>query len=226
VSQPDEPGKVPDATPGAQEAGGDVLAPEPGADLTGRVPSKPDGPADESGEARASRWLRDAATGSFGVTVLAFVLALVIGAVLIVFTTESVTSTLSYFFSKPGDFFSAAWSAVSDAYVAMFRGAVINDRGWDFRTVFTPLTETMTVATPMPALRDAFGLDPTARNRKPHVERVISHHTKTAARIATRNPALSRNLSPSSSGRFAFGPTAGLFGWFEPACVKNRVVSR
>ncbi|GMA22362.1 hypothetical protein GCM10025864_01210 [Luteimicrobium album] len=80
---------------------------------------------------------------------LAFVLALVIGALLIVFTTESVTSTLSYFFSKPGDFFSAAWSAVSDAYVAMFRGAVINDRGWDFRTVFTPLTETMTVATPL-----------------------------------------------------------------------------
>nr|WP_284294888.1 ABC transporter permease [Luteimicrobium album] len=93
--------------------------------------------------------MRDAATGSFGVTVLAFVLALVIGALLIVFTTESVTSTLSYFFSKPGDFFSAAWSAVSDAYVAMFRGAVINDRGWDFRTVFTPLTETMTVATPL-----------------------------------------------------------------------------
>ncbi len=82
-------------------------------------------------------------------TVLAFVLALVIGALLIVFTTDSVTSTLSYFFSRPGDFFSAAWSAVSDSYVAMFRGSIINDRGWSFTTVFHPLTETMTVATPL-----------------------------------------------------------------------------
>ncbi|MGC5167318.1 ABC transporter permease subunit [Luteimicrobium sp. DT211] len=142
MSQPDEPGTAP-------------VAPEPGADLTGRAPSQPDGPptesgeAPESGEARASRALRDVATGTFGVTVLAFVLALVIGALLIVFTTDSVTSTLSYFFSKPGDFFSAAWSAVSDSYVAMFRGAVINDQGWSFTTVFHPLTETMTVATPL-----------------------------------------------------------------------------
>jgi simple sugar transport system permease protein len=138
VSQPEEPGATPE-----------VAASEPGADLTGRAPSHPDGPPPESGEARASRALRDVATGTFGVTVLAFVLALVIGALLIVFTTDSVTSTLSYFFSKPGDFFSAAWSAVSDAYVAMFRGAVINDRGYDFRTVFAPLTQTMTVATPL-----------------------------------------------------------------------------
>ncbi|MFC8732261.1 ABC transporter permease [Luteimicrobium sp. NPDC057192] len=142
MSQPDEPA-------GAPEPGREAVAPEPGADLTGRGPSQPEAPPTESGEARASRTLRDIATGSFGVTVLAFVLALVIGAILIVFTTDSVTSTLSYFFSKPGDFFSAAWEAVRDSYVAMFRGAVVNDRGWNFTTVFHPLTETMTVATPL-----------------------------------------------------------------------------
>ena len=148
MSQPDEPGAPRTPEPGPAEPGSEVVAPEPGADLTGRGPSQP-APQPESGEARASRALRDIATGSFGVTVLAFVLALVIGAVLIIFTTDSVTSTLSYFFSKPGDFFSAAWEAVRDSYVAMFRGAVINDRGWSFTTVFKPLTETMTVATPL-----------------------------------------------------------------------------
>ena len=44
----------------------------------------------------------------------------------------------------------------------------------------------------MPAVRAAFGLDPTARQRKPMVERSISHHVKTAAAMATRKPACSR----------------------------------
>ena len=44
----------------------------------------------------------------------------------------------------------------------------------------------------MPAVRAACGLDPTARHRKPMVERSMSHQVNTAAARATRKPACRR----------------------------------
>lgn len=105
--------------------------------------------SDEHSASRLSEGLRQAATGSFGVTVLAFVLAMVIGAILIVLTDKDVTTAAGYFFARPGDFFSAAWHAVSSAYVEMFRGAVFDDTSWTVQGALRPITETLTVATPL-----------------------------------------------------------------------------
>ena len=98
---------------------------------------------------RAAQVLREVTTGGFGVTVLAFVLALVIGGLLIIAVDPDVTDTASYIFARPADFFGAAWSSVSDAYTAMFRGSVFNYDAPSAARALRPLTETMTVATPL-----------------------------------------------------------------------------
>lgn len=57
-------------------------------------------------------------------SVLAVVLALVVGAVLIALSTEEVLNSLSYFFSYPWDFFRFAGTAVGDGYRALFEGSL------------------------------------------------------------------------------------------------------
>ncbi|WP_201930989.1 ABC transporter permease [Nocardioides donggukensis] len=57
-------------------------------------------------------------------SVAAIVLALLVGAVLIMFSTPRVIESLSYFFSYPWDFFKFSGIAVFDGYSALVRGSV------------------------------------------------------------------------------------------------------
>jgi general nucleoside transport system permease protein len=57
-------------------------------------------------------------------TIAAVALALLVGAVLIIFSTPRVIESLSYFFSYPWDFFKYAGLAVWDAYSALLKGSV------------------------------------------------------------------------------------------------------
>lgn len=113
------------------------------------VPNKDVPEATAGTGSRSSQALREIATGGFAVTVLAFVLALLVGAILILLVDPDVQESASYIFARPSDFFGAAWSAVSDAYSAMFRGAVVNYQANDVSGFFRPITETMTLATPL-----------------------------------------------------------------------------
>jgi simple sugar transport system permease protein len=91
------------------------------------------------------------------VTILAIVLAIVIGGILIVVTDPDVRSTFTYVFARPGDALTASWNVVSDAYSNLFKGAFIDPaaiQGWfsgtnDWRLVFYPISETLTYATPL-----------------------------------------------------------------------------
>lgn len=99
-----------------------------------------------------SRWhtlFRDITTGNAIISVLAVVLALLVGAVMIAFTNPTVQESAGYFFSRPGDLFSAAWDAVSGAYSALFQGSVYNFRRPSFADGIKPFTETLTYATPL-----------------------------------------------------------------------------
>jgi simple sugar transport system permease protein len=106
-------------------------------------------PTEPDDQSRWSRALRDIVTGNAIISVLAVVLALVIGAVMIAATDEEVQQTAGYFFARPGDTLAAIWEAVSGAYVALFQGAIYNFRRPDFLTGIRPLTETLTFATPL-----------------------------------------------------------------------------
>jgi simple sugar transport system permease protein len=83
------------------------------------------------------------------VTALSFVLALVIGGILIAVSAPAVTDAASYLFARPGDTISAAWEAVSGAYLALFQGAVFDTSADTFQQSIRPLTESLTVAAPL-----------------------------------------------------------------------------
>jgi general nucleoside transport system permease protein len=85
------------------------------------------------------------------VTILAFLCALVVGAVLIVIADAPTRASLGYFFSAPGDAVSNGWSAVSSGYGALFRGAVFDPGsvGQGAASIFGPLSNTLLNAAPL-----------------------------------------------------------------------------
>lgn len=105
--------------------------------------------AQDSQPSRAHVVLRQIFTGSAIISVLAVVLAIVVGAVLIAVTDEQVQESAGYFFSRPSDMLVAIWDSVSGAYSSLFQGSVYNFRRPGFENGIKPLTETLTFATPL-----------------------------------------------------------------------------
>lgn len=93
--------------------------------------------------------LRKIFTGSGMVSVLAVLLALILGGLLIASTDKTVSATAGYLFARPSDFLTAVWSAATRSYVALFQGSVFNPRGSGVAGQFAPLMETLTIATPL-----------------------------------------------------------------------------
>ncbi len=112
------------------------------------VPATEERPPDPPSSRRA-RLVNDFLTSSILVSVLAVVIALVIGGVLIAAAEESVQDSLAYIGSRPSDFFSSAWGAVSGAYQALVQGSVFDWQASTFTRAIRPLTETMTVSVPL-----------------------------------------------------------------------------
>src|ERR1700744_6684802 len=114
-----------------------------------------------------SRTILDAVLegNSVVVTILAIVIAIVLGGLLIAFTTQSVLHAWGDFFSSPGNAIAQAWDAASGAYVAIFEGAIFNPHSVSalfqqksfsvaisdgtVGSVFNPLSETCVQATPL-----------------------------------------------------------------------------
>jgi simple sugar transport system permease protein len=99
---------------------------------------------------RTAIWLRS--THPVVVTLLAFVASIIVGGILIVITDTPTRNASKYFFSAPGDTFSKAWHAVSQAYVTLFEGAIFDPhtafRG-SFWNALNPLSDTLLNATPL-----------------------------------------------------------------------------
>ena len=134
----EEPGAV---SPEAQRAAEAARAIAPGA-----VAAQP---ADVPPPSRWHSTLHQITTGNAIISVLAVLLALLVGAIMIAFTDERVQEASGYFFARPGDTFVAIWESVSGAYSALFQGSVYNFRRDDFISGIRPLTETLTFATPL-----------------------------------------------------------------------------
>ena len=92
-----------------------------------------------------------AAENSLLVTLLAVVLALIVGAILMVVSDTGTLSKASYLFASPGDFFSAAWHDISSGYSALFKGAVFDPATLSGTPsqFFGPITNTLLSATPL-----------------------------------------------------------------------------
>jgi ABC-type uncharacterized transport system permease subunit len=91
------------------------------------------------------------------VTILSIVLALLVGAVLIIVSDAEVRATYTYFFARPTDALSASWELVAQAYADLFKGSIVDpaavsawlDGSGGWQPVFAPLSETLTYATPI-----------------------------------------------------------------------------
>jgi general nucleoside transport system permease protein len=95
------------------------------------------------------RYLRDVMSSSSLLTLLAIVLAVLLGGVLIIATDPAVQEAAGYFFARPSTFFAAAWDAASQAYLALFQGAIYDGQAATFTRAIRPITETLTIATPL-----------------------------------------------------------------------------
>ncbi|MDR3070762.1 MAG: ABC transporter permease [Propionibacteriaceae bacterium] len=88
--------------------------------------------------------------GSVLTTVLAIVIALLVGAILIAAVDPQVQATAAYLGYRPGDFFAALWDSVAGAYSALFQGAVFRiDRSSTLGEFLSPLANTVSMSTPL-----------------------------------------------------------------------------
>ncbi|MDE0547363.1 ABC transporter permease [Microbacterium sp. C7(2022)] len=87
--------------------------------------------------------------GNALISVLAVVLALIVGGIMIAWTDPAVREASVYFFARPGDTFAAIFAAVGGAYSALFQGAIYNFGADSFARGIRPFTETLTFATPL-----------------------------------------------------------------------------
>jgi ABC-type uncharacterized transport system permease subunit len=160
----EEPPPQPPITPEEEPA----TAPDPAAlDLTG---GSPDVAAAAPGERTRQPFGRILVQSivegnSVVVTVLAIIVAIVVGGLLIAFTDPVVLSAWGKFFSDPGNAIAQAWDSAAGAYVEMFEGSIFNPHtvsaifqqkslGTAFSDgtvsqVFNPISETAVNATPL-----------------------------------------------------------------------------
>jgi len=75
---------------------------------------------------RRGVWRRIADADTLIITLLAFLLAVVVGSLLIIIADEGVRTAAGYFFAYPPDTLTAAWTAVSGSYAALFKGAIFD----------------------------------------------------------------------------------------------------
>ena len=104
---------------------------------------------------RFLQWVASANTVT--VTVLAVVLALLVGAVLIVLGNEQVTAEYGYFFATPGTVLADSWRLVADAYTNLFEGAIVDpsavsgaiDGTNSWTRIFAPISATLIYTAPL-----------------------------------------------------------------------------
>ena len=73
-----------------------------------------------------SRWqtaLQAIVTGNGIISLLAVLLAVIVGSIMIAATNEEVQAASGYFFAQPGYTFAAIWEAVSQRFPELLRGS-------------------------------------------------------------------------------------------------------
>ncbi len=100
-------------------------------------------------QAERESLLRSIVESSSLVVFIAVALSLILGGVLIIVASDEVGEAAGYFFSRPGDTFKAIGDVLGSTYSAMVNGAIYNTNASSFATGIKPLTQTITMATPL-----------------------------------------------------------------------------
>jgi simple sugar transport system permease protein len=96
-------------------------------------------------------------SNSVTVTVLSILLAVLIGAVLIVVSDSAVLAKFGYFTARPGDALDASWALISSAYSDLLKGALGDPEAFNawfsgtgsWQAALVPISETLTYAAPL-----------------------------------------------------------------------------
>ena len=80
---------------------------------------------------------------------LSVILGFIVGALFMVFSNEAFLNALSYLTARPTDALGAGWTAISDGYLALFRGSIYNYQADNFVAAMRPITETLRFAGPL-----------------------------------------------------------------------------
>ncbi|WP_413334038.1 ABC transporter permease [Brevibacterium sp. GP-SGM9] len=118
-------------------------------DISPAAPSPAPPPTAEAEPGKEQNLLQEILSGSWLVSVLAIIVALLLGGVLIAVSNAEVVEAAKNLFAAPGSFFSTLFTTIGEAYSALFRGAIFD---WDARTAersIRPLTESMVNGTPL-----------------------------------------------------------------------------
>ncbi|GGM25292.1 hypothetical protein GCM10011608_07620 [Micromonospora sonchi] len=89
------------------------------------------------------------AANTFTVTLLSLVLAMVVGAVLMIISDPDVLATYAYFTARPTDALGASWGLVSEAYANLFKGSVFDPGATTVTAALSPISETLTYTAPL-----------------------------------------------------------------------------
>ncbi|GHJ56735.1 ABC transporter permease [Nonomuraea sp. TT08I-71] len=89
------------------------------------------------------------AANTVTVTVLAVLLAMLVGAVLIIVSDPEVLATYGYITARPADALNASWTVVSEAYANLFKGAIFDPDAVGFTAAMGPISETLTYTAPL-----------------------------------------------------------------------------
>ena len=103
----------------SQVAGTAVVA--PGAAVGARTTSRR---RPSLGQSFLDAWRSGSAWYAVGEMLMAFVFALVLGAILLVISNPEILAKAAYLFNRPGDFFGASWERISATYSALAKGSV------------------------------------------------------------------------------------------------------
>lgn len=104
---------------------------------------------DKEPPGRGAQIAREILGGSAMVSLLSVVLAFAVGSLMILLTDDRVQETAGYLTARPNDFAWAVRTAITDAYGALFRGAIWNTNADTFATQIRPLTESLKFAGPL-----------------------------------------------------------------------------
>ncbi len=82
-------------------------------------------------------------------TLLSLVLAMVVGAVLMIISDPEVLATYGYITARPSDAINASWTLVSEAYANLFKGSVFDPAATTVNAALSPISETLTYTAPL-----------------------------------------------------------------------------
>ena len=173
-----------------------------------------------------NRIIKEMLSSSAMVTVMAIVFALLIGAVLIIFSDPNVMKMLDYLFARPSDFFSAAWQSISSAYSALFRGAIFD---WNARStvrMIRPITETLVYATPliMAGLAVAIPFRAGMFNIGANGQVILGTVAAGFIGYAFQLPPILHMFVAILGGMLAGAAWAGIAGWLKAQTGANEVI--